>query len=413
MLIVNERCKAAVINSPFDSLTKSRSHDKIDPAAVELKCSAFFQNVVSMSLLGDLHSRPFLLEPYVYFLICAFRNLEDVLVKKMMLRYLSLPIWESLSQVRLNTELQKSIQLQKFWNKYISKRKSVEANATTAVSVVSISEEVVTPKSVKKAKKSTKKDVQAVEVSDNSTKIEPSAPSKENLVVLETMKRDAEWFPSLVRQFIDIVCSEQKSTPETYIILYLERFVEFLVDLLSQVPTRKFLRTLLDDMHFLLLCGRSSIVTSQEHPLLAKLLTSLDNYMHFELDDQSGKALTWQEMMEESNARVQKLQQIAYSDYSEMLQDLVFSSVGELMKKESLNKHLQYLNDDQLLALAIKLQIVTEKDASNEVFRTREDVLELFYEKFVTRPRQLSELSKLPLYPTEELLWDDNQPASK
>jgi len=165
----------------------------------------------------------------------------------------------------------------------------------------------------------------------------------------------------------------------------------------------------LDDMHLLLLCGRSAIVTSQEHPLLSKLLINLDNYMHFELDDQSGKALTWQEMMEESNARVQKLQQIAYSDYSEMLQDLVFSSVGELMKKDSLSKHLQYLTDDQLLAMAIKLQIVTDKDASNDVFSTREEIFELFYEKFVTRPRQLSELSKLPLYPTEELLWDNNQ----
>ena len=197
--------------------------------------------------------------------------------------------------------------------------------------------------------------------------------------------------------------------------VYLERFLELLVDLLSQVPTRKFLRTVLDDMHFLLVCkyyihSKSDLLGKSE--LLVRLLSSVESYMFFEFDDQSGQALSSQKMLEDSNARNQRLQQIAYSDFSGVLQDLVFSSVGELNKREALCKHLDNLDDDQLRSLAGKLHILTEKDtltSTAEVFGSREMVYELFVERFVARPRQLNELNMLSLYPTEDLLWDSNQ----
>ena len=38
------------------------------------------------------------------------------------------------------------------------------------------------------------------------------------------------------------------------VLLYCERFAEFLVDLLSQAPTRRFVRTLLEDRAVLVKC---------------------------------------------------------------------------------------------------------------------------------------------------------------
>ena len=38
------------------------------------------------------------------------------------------------------------------------------------------------------------------------------------------------------------------------VLLYCERFVEFLVDLLSQAPTRRFVRTVLEDRAVLVKC---------------------------------------------------------------------------------------------------------------------------------------------------------------
>lgn len=91
MLVISERCKAGVVLAPFDALTKESTTD--DQLSAESKCEIFFQNVATMALDDSLTQKPYLLEPYAHFLICAFRNLEDIVVKKTMLRYLSLPIW--------------------------------------------------------------------------------------------------------------------------------------------------------------------------------------------------------------------------------------------------------------------------------------------------------------------------------
>ena len=42
-------------------------------------------------------------------------------------------------------------------------------------------------------------------------------------------------------------------------LLYCERFVEFLTDLLSQLPTRRFIRTLLEDRAILIKCRMSAL----------------------------------------------------------------------------------------------------------------------------------------------------------
>lgn len=42
-------------------------------------------------------------------------------------------------------------------------------------------------------------------------------------------------------------------------LLYCERFVEFLTDLLSQLPTRRFIRTLLEDKAILIKCRMSAL----------------------------------------------------------------------------------------------------------------------------------------------------------
>ena len=46
-------------------------------------------------------------------------------------------------------------------------------------------------------------------------------------------------------------------------LLYCERFAELLIDLLSQLPTRRFVRTLLEDKAILIKCRMSPLL---EHP---------------------------------------------------------------------------------------------------------------------------------------------------
>ena len=40
---------------------------------------------------------------------------------------------------------------------------------------------------------------------------------------------------------------------------YCERILELLIDLQAQLPTRRFLNTLLDDLHVVVICRRSTV----------------------------------------------------------------------------------------------------------------------------------------------------------
>ena len=400
ILIISDRCKTGVVISPFDALTKAFLQDQ---TSSESRCEAFFRNVANIALDDSLKLHPYLLDAYIYFLICCFRNLEDAIVKKNMLRYLSLPIWESLSESRLSSELQKNPQLAKFWKSYLAKMKASEKGAGESAPTEG---ETSAATSSKKQKKSTSTSKPIESISEDSVK------DSNHESTFKTMRRDAKWMPTLLEHFLTTLQSVNNSDDNLatqYALRYIERFLEFLIDLLSQVPTRKFLRTLLDDMHFLFLCKHYLSELDHKSPLLDKLVSSLEAFLFFEIDDQSGKALTAKEVLEEANERHSLLQQVAFAEFPGALQDLTYSSLGELAKRETLVKHFDQLDDAQLRDLASKMHVLSEKNKRTPALQQREAVCELLCERLVVRPRQLKELNRLPLYPTEELLWDSNQ----
>ncbi len=60
-------------------------------------------------------------------------------------------------------------------------------------------------------------------------------------------------------------------------LLYCERFVEFLTDLLSQLPTRRFIRTLLEDRAILIKCRMSALFQHSQGELQPILLVVRQN----------------------------------------------------------------------------------------------------------------------------------------
>ena len=61
----------------------------------------------------------------------------------------------------------------------------------------------------------------------------------------------------------DIQAASAAAEPDRQKLLYCERFTELLIDLLSQLPTRRFVRTLLEDRAILIKCRMSPLL---EHP---------------------------------------------------------------------------------------------------------------------------------------------------
>ena len=100
--------------------------------------------------------------------------------------------------------------------------------------------------------------------------------------------------PTLVKRFLEAVQSfapsdpspspekakNQKGRKDDQSLLFVERSCELLTDLLAQLHTRRFLRTLLDDLHVVETCALSPLGDSCRPPL-PHALTSLPPHLGF------------------------------------------------------------------------------------------------------------------------------------
>jgi intron-binding protein aquarius len=426
MMMVNEKFREGV--PVFEALT-------LDP----VKFQTFFKAVVSIADIFNVSLcapeneqlvRQYVI--YIHFLVNTFRSLEDPVVRSSTLRYFSLPLWGNLSETRLTEELDKFPQIKRHWQHLQNQAKiAVESVPESAPSSSSKSREssvpISSPPAKGQAKKKSKKgEAAAVKPSTPEPVVEApvSAPPKAIDVT------DRTWVFGLLTVYIQTVedassksSNELKSKAFNPVMRYLERFSEFIVDLLSQLPTRRFLNTLLDDMHLL--------ITQPEGKLLSQLLGMIDACMHFEVHDQTGRALTPHDMMTVQNTRINRLQTLAFSHYNSVLKDLVFSSTGELAKPETLKKHFQSLTTQQLTDVASRLGRLSESDLAAfgglpvvsepmeevqakssvtllspaeflEDTPLRSFVMDVLVDSLSARRSQLEALNRLSLYPTEE-----------
>lgn len=186
---------------------------------------------------------------------------------------------------------------------------------------------------------------------------------------------------------------------------YCERFVEFLIDMLSQLPTRRFLATLLDDRAVLVKCRMSAVHAHPRGRLFSQLVDLYAFYQRFEINDHTGMQLSDDEVASAHYDKLQQLQRLCFAHVPQ-LRELALSSCGALEKRSALLKHLGELEDDDLRALVARyLRLISPTDPWAD---DRRFLLEVAVSAFERRRSQRQALSVLPLYPTEEVLWDEN-----
>ena len=314
-------------------------------------------------------------ESYLCFLVFVYRSLESGVVRACALRYVSLNVWTALSGPRLAEELHRYPALRRHWQQLVQSQQPTTSSADGGTT------------SGKKRKTSS---------SSSAGGDSAAAPSSTSLPLPE-----ATWMAGLVQTFLrtleEVVVTSppSSSSSSSSALRCLERFAELLVDLLSQLSTRRFLNTLLDDMHLPVRCRRAlaratagtSVGGSDDRlALLRQLVLLVDAYCHFEVNDQTGAELSPLDTEAELHGRVHRLQAAAFarvqgqgtennnnnnnnnsgsgSGSSSLLRDLVFSSPGELMREASLRKHLDLLDTAELVGLCgpRSLGHVTQRD---------------------------------------------------
>ncbi|KAG2495214.1 hypothetical protein HYH03_006820 [Edaphochlamys debaryana] len=217
----------------------------------------FFKRVLSLKdgrdgkLALKMHERT----AYVLFMIRCFQSLEDEMVRAQVLRVVSLPLWHSLSAGRLQLELHAHESLAKHWKAAAKKEAKAAAKA----------------KGGKGGKKGGKGGGE--EAGEEAGAGEEKGAAAGGYVPA-SQRPEVRFLPQLLDEFLEVLDKVVEPAPGPGLhptlnrsaLQYCERFIELLIDLLSQLPTRRFVRTVLDDRQLLVKCRMSQLFKYQPPP---------------------------------------------------------------------------------------------------------------------------------------------------
>jgi intron-binding protein aquarius len=373
--LINIKCKDSKSFAVFDSIVAGGQDEKFE---------LLFNNVVKLSVSDSIETKT----ECISFLVNVYQSIGTLAIRRCVLKYLSLPLWRNISAARLESEFSTNPTLRRHWQHQEENQPHQQPS-----------------------KKKTKKAAAVAESSHDQLD-------------------DANWFPTLINSFLDTLQAADKTaedmaeaiSPAT--ISYLEIFVELMNDLISQLPTRRFLVVLLDDFHLPLICKRSLLYSQGGQVVFARLVDIVDSYVHFQMDNQTGKAYSFSEVETFQVQRIHQLQKVGFELFPGLIGDLVYSSSGELGKASILRKYLQLLDEPQLVQFAERLGCLSERDKlrfADATRTTKADALdggksalhdfamELVLDSYCERPSQVDLLNRMSLYPSEELLSDPSQ----
>ncbi|KAK4372375.1 hypothetical protein RND71_007759 [Anisodus tanguticus] len=306
---------------------------------------------------------------YLLFMINAFQSLEDEIVSKKVLRLAGLQCWHCLSYGRFQMELCLNPDLIKKWKKI-----------------------------AKKAKEAVKRG----ESFDTSTMLEVNFLRHLIEEFLEVL--DCKVFPqphSEVDDNLDITLEGVNDAS----VLYCERFMEFLIDLLSQLPTRRYIKPVVADVAVVAKCHLSALYRHEKGKLFAQLVDLLQFYEGFEIDDHLGRQMTDDEVLQAHYDRFQSFQLLAFKKIPK-LRELAMANVGAINRRADLSKKLSVLTPEELKDLVcLKLKLISVDDPCSDRVDFLIEVMVSFFER---QQSQKEAINALPLYPNEQIMWDES-----
>jgi len=391
---------------------------------------------------------------YLVFTINVFQSLEDEMVRGQVLRLVSLPLWQALSPGRLQLELHALPQLAKHWKHLLKKeakaakvpgylppqqrpeagflpalldefadalgrcvveRKSheqQEAEAEAEAAAAAEEEEEDSEEDESEDDEEEEGEGEGAEKAAGATQEKQPAPKQPAAAkpATQAQQQAAAQQAAAQQRARQQAAGVPREPPSVVLargpLTFCERCVELLTDLLSQLPTRRFVRTLLEDRAVLVKAKMAPLYSHPDAQLYRQLVDLLTFYMAFPISDHTGEPLTDDEVIAAHYEKVCTFQRLAFKHWPQ-LRDLALSNCGQVEKRETLKRALAALPPDELRELVVgQLRLVSESDpwAANNAF-----LMEVMLAAYERRRSQREVINEMPLYPTEGLLWDESQ----
>lgn len=302
--------------------------------------------------------------------------LDKPSIRSGLLRFVSLPTWKGLSQMRLVQELDRSDAVRNNWTKLRALR-NADVNTGDGSS----------SKSKGKKRKATA----------SSSGDEPSDQSK-------SLTRDAKLIPSI----LDTLALSLQSIAEEESLAFALNALQLVVQLLSQPLTRRYIAVLVDDKHLLALARQASAQFPPQSAM-QKQVTLFEETIYSNYDDLAGQSMNSTQIAEEASSRISSLQQIAFVDYPDRLKDLIFSSMGSVSRPEQFDKLIGDLDIDEIIDICRKMKLWTDRDDQLHTTANNDQLAKDLLQEYIcllTQPR--GRFRTTTLYPTEQVLWNTN-----
>jgi intron-binding protein aquarius len=339
--------KRRQLNATGERLTLDVDHFTAKPS----EFSTFFRRILSMSL--DPSQPTKIRTQLIFFVIGAFQSLDSGLVRKECAPLVSISIWQNLhSESARSQQFERHQVLKKMWR---AAHKRFDAG----------DEELQ-----------------------------------------KRLKFERTWLYRLLHDFIDRLYTDSSRQESQDNLAYCERFVELLTDLQSQLQTRRFVNTLLQDLNILSAISLSPMYTNEENGLFRDLVILLSHFTYFPIEDQTGKQLSKLEYDQKHYDLLAKLQRVGYATFQQKLQLLALANYGSVGNRNELEGHIRTLDDMEVVQLCSLMGLRTEYPASTLLVRDRLFFTEALLGLVEHRPTFKDVVREMPILPTEKILYE-------
>ena len=220
------------------------------------------------------------------------------------------------------------------------------------------------------------------------------------------LRFERTWLYTLILEFLDKIFEDQKLTSHDHI-LYCERFLELLTDLQSQLPTRRYVNSLIQDLNLLTVIKTSPLRRQEDSGLFRDLVNLLDHYTFFPIDDQSGQQFSTVEYHQNHDNTLSYLQRIIIKGYQSKLKILALSNLGSMGNNEETFSDLESLPDEDLKQLCTQFRLRSTYPSSSLIPQDRKLVLSILLASLERHSHFQEKIKEMPILPTEAMLYED------
>eukprot|EP00871_Galdieria_phlegrea_P002187 jgi/Galph1/296/GphlegSOOS_G5058.1 len=301
----------------------------------------FFNRIVSM-VDNDVIMNNFQKERIICFFLLATRRADLPLLRKITFSMVSLPLYLHISPTKRQKEFDKYPQLKKPWKKILMREEQLRKSKETYLEADFIPN--------------------------------VAADCEKMLVRLK-----GNWVEQNSEKATSILSEADDSKIDS--LRYVERILELFIELLSQLPTRRFFITFLRDF-----------------------IDTLQFYERFPIDDDLGEPLSHEELLFHFHEKIVTFQKIILKHIPH-LKDLAIENASKLTNPEYLSNYLKSVSLEDLLMIADKLDCLPFRPAEDG--HHSEFILACIVDHICSYPWRYEAFHKAPLSPTEKDIWDE------